>query len=122
MRQFSPQGAIPAIRSAGFFCCGGAAIAIAPRMTVNRLAYRFGLYPGMQIQPVNDSDAMYPSRQTGSVKTTAKRMIRPPITARKANRDCGFTVRNHAAFSARKIVASPTSYSRASSAIVSPDA
>src|ERR1700721_1637701 len=37
MRQFSPQGAIPAIRSAGFFCCGGAAIAIAPRMTVTPL-------------------------------------------------------------------------------------
>ena len=51
-------------------------------------AYRLGLYPGMQIQPVNDSDAMYPSRQSGSDKITANSMIRPPITARKGHRDC----------------------------------
>src|ERR1700722_4905656 len=61
-----------------------------PRMAGRRLAtaYRLGLYPGMQIQPVNDSDAMYPSRQSGSDKITANSMIRPPITARRLHRDC----------------------------------
>jgi hypothetical protein len=83
---------------AGAFCAAAVVIpqAVAiPRMAGRRLAtaYRFGLYPGTQIQPSNEIDAMYPSRQTGSVKTTAKRMIRPPITAKKANRDCGSTVR-----------------------------
>jgi len=77
---------------AGAFCAAAVVIpqAVAiPRMAGRRLAtaYRFGLYPGTHTQPPNDTDATKPSRQTGSVKITAKRMIRPPITARKVDRD-----------------------------------